>query len=321
MRILVTRLRFLGDIVLSTPLLDTLRERFPEARIEYLALAPHAEVLRGHPSVDQLHVLPASPAFGDLLAAVRALRRGPRIDWAIDLFSNPRSAVIVALSGALNRVGSARGVRSRVYQHRRRRPEGNRSAIRHHLDKLVPLLGELPPERPTSLGVDPKRIGQGTWSGFEGFTLVHPGSTWPEKAWLQERWPALIRALDPGRFGKIAVISPPGDRAVGERVAATAGVALVPELSIPELSSLLTTARCYVGNDGGVLHMAVAHGVPTVGLFGPTEPDIWFPYERFGPFKVVQRCDPDAAPGESQLGSITVDEVCVALDAVMEARS
>jgi heptosyltransferase-1 len=255
------------------------------------------------------------------MTAVRNLRDGPPIDWAIDLFSNPRSAILVALSGARNRVGSARGVRSRVYQHRRPRPEGDRSAIRHHLDKLVPLLGELPPVRPTSLGIDPDQVSHGVGPEPGSFTLVHPGSTWPEKAWPEERWPELIRGLDSSKFGSVAVISPPGDRGVGERVASEAGVPLLPELSIPALSAVVAGARCYVGNDGGVLHMSVAHGIPTVGLFGPTEPDIWFPYADFGPFRVIHQNDAQAGAGQSQLGSITVDEVRSALDGVMEAAT
>lgn len=329
MRFLVTRLRFLGDIVLSTPLLDTLRERYPDARIEYLASEPHVQVLEGHPSVDVLHRLPARPGPGDFLNTLRALRSGAPIDWAFDLFSNPRSAVLVALSGARQRVGSDRGARARLYQHRRKRPEGDRSAVRHHLDKLVPLLGDRPSPRPTRLAVEPARTGAVLRAlGLESrrFAVVHPGSTWPDKAWPRERWAELLRGLDRSQTGEPVLVCPPGESSMAEQVAEACGARLLPILSIPELSALLAAARLYVGNDGGVLHMAVAHRVPTVGLFGPTEPDIWFPYESWGPYRVLHGCDLERRDAQgrklSRLGPITVDAVRRTIQSVLtDARS
>ena len=326
MRILVTRLRFLGDIVLSTPLLEVLRERFPDASIEYLATEPHVRVLESHPAVDRLHVLPARPGVVDLLRLVRELRAGPRIDWAFDLYSNPRSALIVALSGARQRVGSDRGLRARVYQHRRRRPPGDRSAIRHHLDKLVPLLGELPDPRPTSLAADGARgraVLESLGVPVGRYCLIHPGSTWPDKAWPEERWGQLMRGLDRDRTGELLVVCGPGEAAMSGRVADAGRARLLPPLDIPDLSSILPEARLYVGNDGGVMHMAVAHGVATVGLFGPTEPGIWFPYEGWGPFRVLHGCDPERLDGSgnklSRLGPVTVAAVAATVDEVLEA--
>lgn len=323
MRILVTRLRFLGDIVLSTPVLDALRAARPDAQIEYLASAPFAQVLAGHPAIDRLHVLPAQPTGADLVRVVRTLRSGGRFDWAIDLFSNPRSAILVALSGARQRVGSARGLRAQVYQHRRGRPEGDRSAIRHHLDKLVPLLGAAPPVRRPTLTADPAaaqelldRLGLRT----HGFTLIHPGSTWPDKAWPADRWPQLMREEPVASAGELFVVQPPGESKMAARVARDGGARLLPVLSIAELSGLLSCAGLYVGNDGGVLHMSVAHGVPTVALFGPTEPDIWFPYAQFGPFRVVHGCAPAAADrSASRLGPIAVDTVRAAVAGVLQS--
>lgn len=318
MRILVTRLRFLGDIVLSTPLLQALRDEVPDARIEYLASAPYAEVLQGHPCIDRLHVLAAQPGAGDLLRLLRALRAGPRIDWAIDLFSNPRSALILALSGARQRVGSDRGLRGRLYQHRRQRPAGDRSAIRHHLDRLVPMLGQLPAPGPTRLFADAARTDRLLDSlGLAGgqFTLIHPGSTWPEKAWPAQRWPELMSGLRDQ--GQMLVVLPPGEEDMAAEVARAGGGKLLPALSIADLSCLLTRAGLYVGNDGGVMHMAVAHQVPTVGLFGPTEPDIWFPYTQTGPYRVLGGIEGPEDDGLARLAQVSVDMVQLAIDEVL----
>jgi ADP-heptose:LPS heptosyltransferase len=71
--------------------------------------------------------------------------------------------------------------------------------------------------------------------------------------------------------------------------------------------------------------MSVAFGVPTVGLFGPTDPAIWFPYESLGPFRVVHGCGPDLRDADgnklSRLGPISVDSVVAAVDDVLDRSS
>jgi ADP-heptose:LPS heptosyltransferase len=323
MRLLVTRLKFLGDVVLSTPVLEALREHFPEARIDYLASAPHAQVLRGHPCVDHLFELPARPSIADMARMVARLREGPAIDWAFDLWSGPRSAILVRLSGARQRVGLNRGVRARLFQHRREDPTEHPSAIRCHLDRLVPLLGQMPEARAPRLGRDAGRtatILRRHDLEERAFTLVHPGSTWPDKAWPRERWPVLIERMDRSRFGDPVIVTPPGEEETARWIASEASCRRVPVLQIPEIMDLLPAARSFVGNDGGVLHMAVAYRVPSVGLFGPTDPRIWFPYEDLGPYRVVTGCGPEEfdARGNklSRLGPIEVETVAAALDEV-----
>ena len=326
--ILVTRLRFLGDIVLCTPLLEVLRERFPGASIEFLGCPPHVDVLEHHPAVDVLHRLPTGAGPGATLRMIRRLRsRRPEV--AIDLFGNPRSALLVAASGAGTRIGSQRGLRSRLYTHRRGRPPGDRSAIRHHLDKAVPLLGELPDPRPPRIFVDDRethalRAGLGL-EGGRGIAVVHPGSTWPDKAWPEERWSQVIRWLVETRGEEVVVIEPPERPGLAAAVAEGTGARPLPRLSVRQVLALLTHARLYAGNDGGVLHAAVALRVPSLGLFGPTEPDIWFPYESDGPYRVLHRCDPPAVDENgavaSRLRSLGVEEVLEGLGTVLEAAA
>lgn len=323
--ILVSRLRFLGDVVLSTPLLDALRTNFPEASIEYLGCPPHVDVLERHPSVDRIHRLPASASARAMVQTARALR-ARRFEVAIDLFGNPRSALLTAATGARVRVGPDRGLRARLYTHRRGRPQGDRSAIRHHLDKLVPLIGsEVAPTRPRLyVGEDEirelrRRLGL---SAGDRIALVHPGSTWPDKAWPHDRFTATIEWLHRRIDVPIGVLEPPGEEGLALAVRAGTGARALPQLGVREVMALLTHTVLYVGNDGGILHAAVAMGVPSLGLFGPTEPDIWFPYAPFGPYRVVHRCDP---PGvgrhgepQSRLRSLEVSEVVEALNQLLQ---
>jgi len=292
-RIVVSRLRFLGDVVLSTPVLEALRAARPEASIEYLTFEEFAPVLAHHPGVDRVLTMPSGAGPRATLAAVRALRR-PRVDWFFDLFSNPRSALLVGLSRPRHSVGQQAGLRSRVYSVRR--PRRRASQVMAHLDKLTPLVGEVE-ERLPRLYVTPAAQDEAARKhGFGPETtevFIHPGATWPWRLWPSERWPQLIRLLEEsGSRVRVNVVTPPGDgTALARGIAgSTPTVRVLPPMGLRELMATLTHGSLYVGNDGGVLHMAVALGVPTVGLFGgENRPEEWFPYGHLGPFRPVLR--------------------------------
>ena len=323
MRILVSRLRFLGDIVLCTPLLDALREALPDARIDFLGARPHVDVLTRHDTVDTVHALEAGAGSAAMLRMAQRLRSA-RYDVAIDLFGNPRSALLARSTGAALRVGPDRGLRARLFTHRRGRPTGDRSAIRHHLDKLVPVLGEAPAPRAPRLvvGEDERaalraRLGL---TASDRVRVVHPGSTWPDKAWPEDRWPELLRGLVARDGAPVVVIEPPNQRGLAAAVSEGIDARALDVLDVRSVLALLSQAELYVGNDGGVLHAAVALGVASVGLFGPTEPDIWFPYEELGPYRVIHRCDRKGVDARgrptSRLTRIPVDEVLARVDEV-----
>lgn len=312
-RILVTRLRYLGDVILSTPLVAALREAHPRARIDFLVEEPFGPALEHNPHLDAVHLYPAKATGPEMIGQVRALRRAD-YDAVLDLFGNPRSALLSFLSGASLRVGPTRGWRSRLFTHRRGRPDGDRSAIRHHLDKAVPLLGRRPPSSRPRLWVTAEEVHRAEArvgaASTPSTVVLHPGSKWADKAWPGERWSQLLRGLARAGHGPLRVVAPPGeqDRAAG--ICREAGVGEpLPPLPLRELFAWLSRVGLYVGNDGGILHAAVALGRPTLGLFGPTEPDIWFPYGRWGPYRVLH------PPERGPLDSIGVDEV---LDVALE---
>ncbi len=321
-RIVVTRLRFLGDVVLSTPLLSALRAVAPTARIDYITDARFAPVLEHHPDVDVVH--PMDPRAG-IVSTWRLAQRVRRADWWFDLFGNPRSAMLTAMARPRYSVGPARGLRSRVFHERRARPEGDRSAILHHLDKLRPVLG---PRYSTldladiSLVVTPDErarvLAQVLGDEVPG-VLLHPGSKWPDKAWPAARWVELAASLREAGVGPMWLVTPPGEEAMADSVARQAGAGLrrLPLLPLRDLMAVVALSRAYVGNDGGILHCAVALRTPSVGLFGPTDPDIWFPYEKTGPFRVIHNDVAFDDPRRSRLVELPVNVVVAALHEVL----
>ncbi|MBU1074013.1 glycosyltransferase family 9 protein, partial [bacterium] len=131
-----------------------------------------------------------------------------------------------------------------------------------------------------------------------GYTLLVPGATWPSKAWPPENWRRLARALaDDGR-GPVVMLPPPDGGDAYRAALARSGLphgGCLPPLSLDDALAAVTHSGLVITVDGGLMHAAVALARPTVALLGPTDPDIWFPYGSFGPYRALctrPRCHP-----------------------------
>ncbi|MBD3221783.1 hypothetical protein GF314_11135 [bacterium] len=332
-RVLVTRLRYLGDVVMSTVVIEMLRRGDPDLRIDVLCEASHATVLAGQPDVARVHALGArrrgadararaaavatnvTPARGTV-ATVRALRR-ERYDLAVDLFFNPRSAWLLALAGIPRRIGGTESrSRGRLYTHRVARVPGavrtlverltGGGGLADHLQRLAPLeldgrpatdwlaearqggligprLARPPLDRSVTAQLEQLDAASGA------FTLLAPGATWPTKEWPLEHWRTVAGELA-GAGETPVVLQPPGRPEVGRALAGAIPAGrggVLPVLALPEALAVVAAARRLVTVDGGIMHAAVGMRVPTLALFGPTAPEIWFPYEGHGPYRVL----------------------------------
>ena len=116
--VLVTRLKRIGDAILALSVVEAVREAFPSCTIDFLAEAEPAQAAVGHPAVDR--VLTLDRAFAAWMPASPSLLwelRARRYDWVLDLYGNPRSALLSAWTGAPVRVGPARRGRRHLYTH------------------------------------------------------------------------------------------------------------------------------------------------------------------------------------------------------------
>jgi len=288
-RILLTRLRRIGDAILALPVADALREAFPESVIDFLAEPGPAQAAEGHPAIDRVLVLrrtfPPLPAPLGLLASLRARQ----YDCVIDLYGNPRTALLAAWTGAAIRIGPMRsGPRGYLYSHRLPPVREPLSAVAHHLKALEPL--------GIQAGLSSPRIHLTEQERIEGRARleralppgvprvgVHPGNRWPAKRWPEERFSALIRGLPQiGAAG--IVLAGPGEEPLAVRVAELAGAGggvrppVLGGLALRAYWGVLAALDALVTVDGSPLHAGPALQVPTVGILGPTVPEIWFPY-------------------------------------------
>ena len=303
-RVLVLRPRGLGDVVLASAVVGALRRRYPEARLHFLSEAPSRSLLETDPRLDRIFLLgrrrgnaSGRISTGDPLAAV-AWVRDVRADLVVDLFSNPFTAIVTAVSGAPYRIGLDKRLRRFAYNVRvprfRGRPEDDHRYAREvQLDFLrasgIAWQGEC---RAQVFLTDADHAAAreflrvaGTSEG--GFGVVLPGGSWESKRWSVGGFVEAGRALA-GRFDAPTVVAwGPPERGDAEAIARQLGSAglLAPPSTLREMAALLGRAGALVSTDCLGRHLAIVQGVPTVGVFGSTDPRDWTPPD--GPHRAV----------------------------------
>lgn len=286
-RVLVTRMKFIGDIVLSTAIVQDLRQALPEAYIAYLGDSNAVSLLEGNPCLDEIIPYDFSrPALAEQVRVAALLRRR-RFDVVLDLFGNPRSALLSYLSGAPVRVGLDRPGRGRLYTVRVSDDGKPKTAISFHRQFLhaigIPSGTAMPAlylKESERRDVRDAMIASICTTDNGPLVVFHVGATWPSKQWGEERFAELAVILRRTVNATIVVTGGPSDTRTVEAVAREAGTVVHPFDSMPlrKLASLLAVSDVVVANDGGPMHIAAAVGTPTVGIFGPGQEDIWFPY-------------------------------------------
>jgi len=300
-RALVVTLRFLGDALLSTPLVRALKQRFPDCEVDVLVFAGTQGVFEGNPDVSQVITVPELTTASDTLRQVRALWR--RYDLAVIAQTGTRPFLFGWAAGR-RRVGlvspepgKSWWKRALLDRHAVFDPGGARVLENQRIAQLLgidAMPGVVPPtagwgasEVASALGFDP---------AAEPFAVVHPSPRWRYKQWTADGWRALIDALH-ARQLRVVVSGGPGaeERAYVDSVlqGVEAGKTTRREgrMSFAQTADVLRLASLYIGPDTATTHLAAACGTPVVALYGPTDPAIWGPwparagraYERVAP--------------------------------------
>jgi len=275
-RILVIKLRAIGDVLLSTVVLDNLRRGFPTAEIHFLTEPAASGLLKYHPAVDQVQVFDRRRMSGvDLIGAVRR----QRYNLVVDLFGNPRTALVTRLSGAEHRVGYRFRGRTYAYNHGVE-PRGDRvHNTEFNLDALVAIGLPIHTSVPRIIlgPEDRSRAGEflATVVPTGGpLVAINAGGGWYTKRWGGERFASLADLLITRHEARILILWGPGERSEAEGIAGfmrNRGT-LPPETSLLQLAGLLEQCALLVTNDSGPMHIAAAMGTPVLAIFGPTNP-------------------------------------------------
>lgn len=306
-RVLVVRLRSIGDTVLATPSLHALRRFLPGARVDVLLEDWVAPLLEGSREVDRVLTVERGSKSARLRAA--RLIRAEKYDVVYNLHGGSTAALLTRATGARHRVGYAAYRYASLHNHTA--PPSSALWGRektHSAEQQLALLGwtGVPvTDRPASrLAVTAEayaRVSQRLrQAGLEGrgFALVHPAAAFDTKTWAAENFARVVEHLSERGLASVAVAGP-GEGKVIEELRSHTRAALVSftDLSLPELTALASLSRLFIGNDSGVAHMAAALGVPQVVVFGSSNVAHWSPWTR-APFEVVREEMPCApCPG------------------------
>jgi ADP-heptose:LPS heptosyltransferase len=195
-KILITRLRFIGDIILTTPLIQTVKERYPNSFIAYLGEKDSVELLKNNPYIDKIIGLDFSLPLFQYIKFILDLRK-EKFDIVIDLFGNPRSAILSFLSGAGIRIGGDFKGRGKLFTHRIKNSSEKQNAIEYHLN-FVKTFGILPTTYHPEIFLKDEEISSAkNFLQAEGIDLnkkvigIYPGATWPAKKWFPEKFAEL----------------------------------------------------------------------------------------------------------------------------------
>lgn len=278
-RILVVAMRRLGDVLLTTPLIRSLKHAWPDATIHALVFRGTEGILDGNPDLASVIALPDRASARESLALVRAIWRA--YDLAISTQSGDRptlfawaagrrSAGFVQHGGLMNRMkGLALDHPVPLASGIHRVPEVLRLA-----DALgVPAIAEIvPPNARPAHAPD------------RAYAVVHAAPMFRYKQWTDDGWRGLAAALATRGLTVLATTGPGEDeRRYLDRVWGGAPqVQRLTPLTWGELAGLIGGAQLYVGPDTSVTHLAAATAVPTIALYGPTDPRLWGPWPAGG---------------------------------------
>ena len=286
MRILLTRLSALGDIVHTWPLAAALAHSAPGVELAWVVEEPFMPLVAPHPAVSvaipvatrRWRQRPLSRATRREVAAFRRAVREFAAEVAVDPQGLVKSAVLGRLAGSPVRVGFARS-------HRRELPAGvfySRTVqpppeARHVIDIYLSMLSAVGTEpvfgaAPDGTFLAPRTPAAGATAARAAIAFV-PGTGGPGKAWGAARFAELARRL--GERGVPVVVAwGPGERELADSIVSEGGdhTELAPPTSLPELAALLSRSAVVVGGDTGPVHLAASLGVPTVAVFTATDP-------------------------------------------------
>lgn len=308
-RVLVTKLRHHGDVLLASPVFTVLRRALPEAELDALVYRETACMLERHPAIARIHTIDRdwkrSGPWRQLRAESALLRQlaARRFDLLVHLTEHPRGAWLArALRpryAVARELTSAHWLWRASFTHYYRLPRTRpRHTVECNLDALR-RLGVQPIDAERALVLVPAERDAARARelmlehGLERarFLVLHPGSRWLFKSWTPERYAELIEAVAHDGW-RIAVTGAPeareralasGTLAALSSATRAAVVDLCGALTLRELAALIGEARAFVGVDSAPMHIAAAMRTPTVALFGPSGEVEW------GPWRVAHR--------------------------------
>ena len=273
-RILVIKPGAIGDVILSTPVIENLRHNFPGAVINFLTQSYCSDAVEGNPFLDR--VLTYDIGKGDSSVCLIKNIHNQKYDLILDLFGNPRTAIIVFNSDAKYKVGYRFGWRKFAYNIKVKPRSSEVHNVDFNLDSLRKLNLEIITRKPR---IEINTVHREFADEFfrvnnleRGQTAgINPCGTWETKVWPAEKYIELGKKLS-GNYRILIFWGYGQEKTEAEKIKNAIGeqALIIPEVNLKYMGALLEKCRVFITNDTGPMHIAWALGVNTAAIFGPT---------------------------------------------------
>ena len=283
-KILIRAVNWLGDAVMTTPAIGTVREFFPAARITLLATPLVAELFTPHPWVDEVLVFDRNGRHRGLGGRLRlaAELKGHAFDLAIILPNSFDAALIPWLARIPRRLGLLSDGRGMLLNYGM--PKHLQATSGHQSEAYLSILshfGITASARPQLLATTPAEdgaaaelLGSGGINPDDFVVGINPGATYGSaKRWYPERFAAVADDLAVRWGAKTVLTGGPGETAIAADIAGSVTsrcLNLAGRTRVRELMAVIKRCNFFITNDSGPMHIAAAVGIPVVAMFGPT---------------------------------------------------
>jgi heptosyltransferase-3 len=339
-KILVVKLRHLGDVLLTGPVFTALKKTFPEAQIDAFIWSESVPMLQGHPAIDGFIEYDREwkkLGWKKFLKEWSLLKkiRNKKYDLVLNLTEGDRGALAAQFSRARIKVGfdpKGKGFfgKKNIYTHLIKNCPSLRHTVERNLDAVRRIgIFPQPEQRDLFLHVPKEAIfAMQKKVGFDPFILIHPTSRWRFKCWPIEHMRKLAHCLIE-RGHRLVFTSGPDPveiSMVEEIVQGISAINLSGKISLKELAALIQQTQTLFCVDSVPLHMASAFKTPTVAIFGPTSEITWGPWRNEKARIVSQSmscrpCYQDGCGGSKRsdcLTTLSVSKVLSAYDSLWE---
>ncbi|MEQ9366284.1 MAG: glycosyltransferase family 9 protein [Leptospirales bacterium] len=298
---LLIQTAFIGDVVLTTPMIAAFRKHFPEARLTVMVKPEAVSILRNNPDVHELLVIDKKGAHRGLIGMLRMIRaiRSKKFDVLLSPHKSHRTGFLALASGIPRRIGySGAGFARLAYHRRLARPENQ-----PEIERLLLFLQQAAPRvitesdtqnasRELKIYVDDqaRSDARALLSRLDAVRpiLLAPSSVWPTKRWTPWGFAELIIKLTETYHKPVLLIGSKGDRKIADEVLRFLKLShpdwegrgkvhnICGDTSLPALYALMEKSLLLVSNDSAPVHFGCAAGIPVVAIFGPTVPALGY---------------------------------------------
>jgi len=338
-RILIARTDRIGDVLLSTPVIKALRERYPKAYIAMMVSSYAKDIVSGNPYLDKVIVLDKDAEHKGWLRSIKFIRelKKNKFDLALILHPTNRAHLITFLSGIPKRIGYDRKLGFLLTD---KIKHSKQLGLKHELDYNLDLLRYLGIEAPDKELFIPIKAESEKWlteffkqeriNDTDKLLAIHPAASCPSKVWPVERFAETADLLAEKHGFKILVIAGPKDLTVAKNLInhlRSVTINLAGKTTVAQLASLLKRCRLLISNDSGPVHIASAVGTPVISIFARNQAGL--SPKRWGPVGKKDKVLHKAACLEclahnckkefACLKAISVEDVLAAADAILKS--